>query len=115
MVTRGDQDGHTGGGKAVAQERDRVLADVLVLVDVAGDADRIDLALATERKRAGDGVAQLGPAAGGRRPRFGAVKHAIEVDVGDVQKFHWRTPKCRYDVGWSPAGLTELGKICDIS
>jgi hypothetical protein len=43
------------------------------------------------------------------------VKDAIEVDVGDVQQFHWRTPKCRYDVGWSRAGLTELRKICDIS
>ena len=114
VVSRSDQHRHTGGGEAVAQERDRVLADVVVLVDVAGDADRIDPGLASERERAGHGVAQLGPAADGRRPRLGAVKDAIEVDVGDVQKFHWRTPKCRYDVGWSPAGLTGLRKICDI-
>ena len=34
--------GTRGPGEAVAQEGDRVLADVLVLVDVARDADRVD-------------------------------------------------------------------------
>ncbi len=106
VIARGDQHRHAGLCEAVAQEGDRVLADVVMLVDVARDADRVDRMLPAMGEGARHGVAQLGAAAGGRGPRFGTVKHAIEVDVGDVQELHGRTPKCRYGVGWNPGVLT---------
>src|SRR6185312_11259664 len=107
VVPRGDEDGHAGSRERVAQERDRVLADVLVLVDVAGDADRVDLALLAERERAGERVAQLAAAADGGRARLRTVEDAVEMDVGDVQELHGRALKCRNGVGWNPARLTD--------
>src|SRR5207248_8406180 len=74
--------------QAVAQEGDRVLAHVVVLVGVPGDADRVHAPLAGERERARERVAQLGPAAGGGGTRLGPVEDPVEMDVGDVQQLH---------------------------
>jgi len=107
VVSRCDEDRYAGAREGVAQERDRVLAHVLVLVDVAGDADRVDLPLVAERERAGERVAQLAAAADGGRARFRAMEDAVEVDVGDVQELHGRALKCRNGVGWNPPRLTD--------
>ena len=41
-----------------------------------------------ERQRARQSIAQLGSAAVGVVPRLGASKHAVEMDVGNVEELH---------------------------